>query len=212
MALSKIDVANMLTGEIPNANVATVGVAKGGTGLTSGTTGQFLKFTGSTTLASAADNTGGITMADMWSVSSNFTGSANPIANNWEQSDEESFSVLGSAMSQSSGVFTFPSTGYYYVTFSIMTEANALTADIFNLIIQADIGNGFNDTAYGNASQTNIGSGHGMQSTINTLVDVTNTSNVKVRFVIENAGSDVFFHGSTNRRNTYATFIRLGDT
>ena len=58
MALSKIDVANMLTGEVPNANVATIGVAKGGTGLTSGTSGQFLKFTGGTTLASAADNAG----------------------------------------------------------------------------------------------------------------------------------------------------------
>ena len=46
MALSKIDVANMLTGSTP--------VANGGTGLTSGTSGQFLKFTGSTTLASAA--------------------------------------------------------------------------------------------------------------------------------------------------------------
>lgn len=50
MALSKIDVANMVTGATP--------VANGGTGLTSGTTNQFLKFTGSTTLASAADNTG----------------------------------------------------------------------------------------------------------------------------------------------------------
>ena len=50
MALSKIDVANMVTGATP--------VANGGTGLTSGTTNQFLKFTGSTTLASAADNAG----------------------------------------------------------------------------------------------------------------------------------------------------------
>ena len=46
MALSKIDVANMVTGAVP--------VANGGTALTSGTSGQFLKFTGSTTLASAA--------------------------------------------------------------------------------------------------------------------------------------------------------------
>ena len=37
-----------------------LGVANGGTGLTSGTTDQFLKFTGSTTLASAADNAGKI--------------------------------------------------------------------------------------------------------------------------------------------------------
>ena len=50
MALNKIDVANMLTGATP--------VANGGTGLSSGTTNQFLKFTGSTTLASAADNAG----------------------------------------------------------------------------------------------------------------------------------------------------------
>ena len=34
----------------------TLGVANGGTGLTSGTTDQFLKFTGTTTLASAADS------------------------------------------------------------------------------------------------------------------------------------------------------------
>ena len=41
----------MVTGE--------VNVANGGTGLSSGTSGQFLKFTGSTTLASAAG--GGVT-------------------------------------------------------------------------------------------------------------------------------------------------------
>ena len=52
MALSKIDVANMLTGATP--------VANGGTGLSSGTSGQFLKFTGSTTLASAAVSAGKI--------------------------------------------------------------------------------------------------------------------------------------------------------
>ena len=52
MALSKIDIENMITGE--------VNVANGGTGLSSGTSGQFLKFTGSTTLASAADNAGKI--------------------------------------------------------------------------------------------------------------------------------------------------------
>ena len=50
MAFATIDVTKGITGTIP--------VANGGTGLTSGTTDQFLKFTGSTTLASAADNAG----------------------------------------------------------------------------------------------------------------------------------------------------------
>ena len=171
---------------------------------------------GSTLPALAAGNltglSSGLSMADMWSLTSNFTGSANPIASNWEQNDEESFTALGSSMTQSSGVFSFPSTGIYYVTFSVMSEANALTNDMFNMVIQAEIGNGYNDTAYGQSSINDKGSAHGMQCTINTIVDITNTSTCKVRFVIENAGSDVFIHGSTNRRHTYATFLRLGDT
>ena len=52
MAFATIDVTKGITGTIP--------VANGGTGLASGTTGQFLKFTGTTTLASAADNAGKI--------------------------------------------------------------------------------------------------------------------------------------------------------
>ena len=52
MAFATIDVTKGITGTIP--------VANGGTGLTSGTTDQFLKFTGSTTIASAADNAGAV--------------------------------------------------------------------------------------------------------------------------------------------------------
>tara|TARA_R100000655_G_scaffold41383_4_gene77342 strand:+ start:20710 stop:21402 length:693 start_codon:yes stop_codon:yes gene_type:complete len=59
MALSKIDLDKAgVTGTLPTSNLDTVGVAQGGTGITSGTTDQFLKFTGSTTIASAADNAG----------------------------------------------------------------------------------------------------------------------------------------------------------
>ena len=59
MALSKIDLDKAgVTGTLPTSNLDTVGVAQGGTGITSGTTDQFLKFTGTTTLASSADNAG----------------------------------------------------------------------------------------------------------------------------------------------------------
>ena len=50
MAISKVGLTTGITGTLP--------VANGGTGLASGTTDQFLKFTGTTTLASAADNAG----------------------------------------------------------------------------------------------------------------------------------------------------------
>ena len=50
MAFATIDVTKGITGTIP--------VANGGTGLASGTADQFLKFTGSTTLASSAVDAG----------------------------------------------------------------------------------------------------------------------------------------------------------
>jgi hypothetical protein len=58
MAFATIDVTKGITGSVPTANLPTIPVTKGGTNLTSGTTDQFLKFTGTTTLASAADNAG----------------------------------------------------------------------------------------------------------------------------------------------------------
>ena len=58
MAFATIDLTKGITGSIPTANLPTIPVTKGGTNLTSWTTDQFLKFTGTTTLASAADNAG----------------------------------------------------------------------------------------------------------------------------------------------------------
>jgi hypothetical protein len=63
MALSKIDISKMTTGTTP--------VTQGGTGITSGTTDQFLKFTGTTTIASAVDNAGGLIYVGGGSTTSN---------------------------------------------------------------------------------------------------------------------------------------------
>jgi|OM-RGC.v1.013097569 hypothetical protein len=65
MALTRLGGANAITGVIP--------VANGGTGLASGTTDQFLKFTGTTTLASAADNAGAMVHLQTTTLSSDTT-------------------------------------------------------------------------------------------------------------------------------------------
>jgi hypothetical protein len=43
------------------------------------------------------------------------------------------------------------------------------------------------------------------------LLDVTNTTNIKVEFNIAASGS-VTYEGTTTINRTYASFIRLGDT
>ena len=208
-----INLGTEVTGTLPTGNGGTGSTATTFVNAASNVTGALPVANGGTALTSGFVNGGGLTMADVWSISSSFTGSAVPIASNWMQSNDASFDPLGSSMTQSSGIFTFPSTGFYYVTFSISTEANALVADIFYPIIQVTVNNSsYDDTAYGIASQTNISSGHGMQSTINSLIDVTDVANVKVRFSVDGASSNVYINGDSGRRKTYATFMRLGNT
>ena len=73
MAFATIDVTKGITGSVPTANLPTIPVTKGGTNLTSGTTDQFLKFTGTTTLASAADNAGSLVQTVHYSWNSGDT-------------------------------------------------------------------------------------------------------------------------------------------
>jgi hypothetical protein len=68
-------------------------------------------------IASGATNNLGITEADQWRLNTSFSGDATPIASNLERADNASFGYIGTGMSESSGIFTFPSTGIYKIDF-----------------------------------------------------------------------------------------------
>jgi hypothetical protein len=204
MALSKIDIENMITGE--------VNVANGGTGLSSGTSGQFLKFTGSTTVASAAVDAG-ISMANQWRLTSDFTGDATPITSNLEAIDTYGNGSIGTAMTVSSGVFTFPSTGIYFI--QAQGEFYYAGDSRYNqLIIEVTTDN----SSYNEAAKSTGGIAQAESSTTHTnsssfyIFDVTNVSTHKVRFTSSVSDNSVTTYGNTNRNQTCMTFIRLGDT
>ena len=204
MALSKIDVANMLTGATP--------VANGGTGLTSGTTNQFLKFTGSTTLASAADNAG-ISMAQQWRLTTSATGDLEPIASNWEINDNTGYGDIGSDMTQSSGIFTFPSTGIYLITFVCIWQLSGDTR-----WAEAQIRTTTNNSTYASANETyhHIAQAQSdstySSATGHIIFDVTDTAQCKVQFRSRVNNDSTSTYGSSTVQSTGASFIRLGDT
>ena len=163
---------------------------------------------------------GGLDVADQWRITSDkamaTTGDA--FTANWERVDTGGQgTITGSQMSESSGIFTFPSTGIYAVTFRgiMYTSNNAAGTVKIGLEIHATT----DDSAYAAISQGFDWNPSNQftfkQVDVNSLMDVTDTANVKVKFLCMNSGtnnSDRVWEGSTSINNTYATFTKLGAT
>lgn len=157
---------------------------------------------------------GGITMADQWRVTTGFTGNANPISSNWEREDvAPALSYFGSQMTESSGVFTFPSTGIYMVHFYAGFKLNGDSRYNSCYIRGTTDGSTLINVAEANTHITrNSGSTTYAHAFISTILDIQNTSNNKVAFQIDLDSTGTEILGNTARTTTGARFIRLGDT
>ena len=179
--------------------------------ITIGASGDTITIPSGATITNSGTATGfgGITMADQYRVTANITANADPISSNIERIDTSGQGTIGSAMSVSSGVFTFPSTGIYLVTFQ-GTGYTASGGDNVNMSMSVTTNNSSYTTvdsqAEGNSETRNFSLSGG------SLIDVTDTSNVKVRFSVGSIDSGSQFDGNTEQNRTAFTFIRLGDT
>ena len=155
---------------------------------------------------------GGITVAQQFRLTTNFsTTSTVPISSNWEQVDTDGYGGIGTAMSESSGVFTFPTTGIYLISISVDAYRGGDTR-YWKVRLDTTIDNG----TYGIAADSHGGIKQASSDTHDSvytefIFDVTDVSTHKVRFGIE-ADQSTTILGSTSKNQTCATFIRLGDT
>ena len=169
-------------------------------------------------LASGASVTGnglvGITEADQWQVTAGTAVSADTntfITSGWSRAVPTTFNYIGSGMSQSSGVFTFPNTGIYLVTFTLVVSRSGSTRYYEARINATTDNSNYNVVAQSTGHINQVSGGTLVTVTAPTFVDVTDTSNVKVKFsTIADEAIDVTSNPSYVRTN--ATFIRLGDT
>ena len=166
----------------------------------------------------SSNYTSGITMADQWRLTSDkdYGSSANAIeffTSNLEQVDTSGQGTIGSAMTQSSGVFTFPSTGIYKVDFNISMARNNHLVQYVGGGIQATVNNSdYNIFAFGYGNMPDSAD-TSADVTCTTLIDVTDTANVKVKFyAISSDASSFSARGSSSQNATHFTFIRLGNT
>jgi hypothetical protein len=155
---------------------------------------------------------GGITEADQWRLTTDFTTSGTTISSGWERDDTNGSTYIGTGMTESSGIFTFPSTGKYLIlwTPSFLIAQN-------NTQIQSGIETTTDNSSYNSRANT-FGGGNGTSLTsygagaAQILFDVTSTSTHKARFVTGNLNSGSAIRGNTSYNFSEALFLRLGDT
>jgi len=155
----------------------------------------------------------GIVMIDNWRVTSSFTGNANPIASNWERADNTiDLGKLGTGMTESSGTFTFPQTGIYYVIFMASYNLNSNSRFSSNAI-QTTLNNStYSETAHSYTFISNNTSSTTYSSAITSqTLNITDTANQKVQFWVNHHDTNTTTSGNTNKDQTFVRFMRLGD-
>lgn len=178
-----------------------------------GSSGQAMVTNGSGALAFA---NAGILMADQWMLTSNFSlgGAVSIVTSGWGQVSRAGYGTIGSSMTQSSGVFTYPQTGIYFVEY---------TAQLISTSAQRYLGGRIqtthNNSSYAHAADVNthcgLNNSYGtyMQITCSVIQDVQDVTQDKVRFCASAfTPSDTTLQGDSSRAATHVTFIRLGDT
>ena len=187
------------------------------TTITAGTNMTVTNGNGSITLAAAS---GGIEEVDMWRLSSSLTGDANPISSNLERVDTGGFAAIktgnsASGMSQSGGVFTFPQTGIYKVTFHATLSAvdSTDTSCTYSILTTNDFRTG--PTYTGNTSHILLSlynSSAQTSGTVHMIFDVDEPLDDKVAFKVAGQAGSNKTEGFSNISYTYFLFERLGDT
>ena len=166
----------------------------------------------------AAKSTGlGISEVDQWRVHTDFAGwvSAAIVSSNWERVDTApAAGKIGTGMAESSGIFTFPSTGIWQVysdwSFNTNDEVRYNGVNIYATTnnssysqVTANYGSSVHD-----ASGLCYGHCHAMA-----IVDITDVSNQKVAMYLNSeAGNNTTWIGNTAKSENVTFFIRLADT
>ena len=159
---------------------------------------------------------GGLTTASQWRLTADFTGDATPIGDSVGTValvNTDGYASLGSDMTESSGVFAFPSTGYWLVIANFYFTTTTLTQ--VNGYIDYTANNG---GAWSSAAWSGTSNYYGLMSSIsiNHIMYITDIANQKINFSVDanpSTGTGVVTtQGNASITETGFTFIKLADT
>ena len=155
---------------------------------------------------------GGLTMVDQWRLSSDSGENNGVIDSYWERCDSYGFGGLGTGMTESSGVFTFPSTGIYRIDAQGHSKrTDNITIPEIDFAIQTTTDNSnYNGITM---STGHIGGANNSYAVAycSAIFDVTDVTTHKIKLYC-NATHPTNFRGNSNVTRTGLLFMKLGDT
>ena len=215
----------MANGTLKVSNIET---SSGSGTITLGASGETVTIPSGCTLNSAGTLSGfGVTSEyDIWMLTSNFalTSSNTFINSGWSRITDGSNSVsgsgfekLGTGKSESSGIFSFPSTGKYIVTFNAYINAasgsnlRGMQARLYVTTNNSDYN--FYASMVGSAMGGTVSNECYMSACPTHLFDVTDTSTHKVKLYCSIGGNgNLRSNDSNNNVSTTVSFQKVGDT
>jgi len=188
--------------------------------LAKGTAAQTLKMNSGATApewTTVTTPSGGLDVSDVWRVHTALTAGSTGayLTSNWERADDVGQGSLGTGMTESSGVFTFPSTGFWTIGWKFnMSHGGGVQSRYAGGrgYVSVDGGSTFTEvlTTVGSIVQnyTTTWSNNFMAFA---QLDVTDTSNFQVKFEIF-AENTADFHTSTQKNPNCVWFQKVGAT
>ena len=155
----------------------------------------------------------GITEADSWRISANYETGGNgsqPVTANWERDDVgQASKLVGTGMTESSGIFTFPSTGLWWIIACGYVGSGTTSAYAgWNIQCTTD-GSSYSYYAEHYCNTENAGEHAGAVSM--TYFNVPNVSTHKCRVVSNSTTHGFIWHGNTAGNKSGVMFLKLGD-
>ena len=190
--------------------VGTITTSSGSGTITLGQSGETIA------LGSGVSQSGlGITEADIFSLTSDVSISAatDTVVTGMARATYTGVGRIGTGISHSSGVFSFTNTGVYRIIFKARFSKNGSTRFLGSDIYVTTNNSSYVQAVQGAGNIYNFGSTGYADSMAEIILDVTDTSNVKIKpSVYSDATSTLNGNGGSNAAFTTLSFIRLGDT
>ena len=164
--------------------------------------------TSSATLTSGGELIQSNYMIDMFRLTTDVDAAG--ILTSWERIDDASSATIGTNMSVSSGIFTFPRTGLYRVDILVdVYTTNDDTATQGRFYVTQNDGGAWDEVVRVSAGEDGTDNVNNSVSAF-TLVNVNDTANVKVKLEVASLETGGAIEGSSGLTRTAIMFERKG--